>query len=316
MCSKPHSIYNQFYCYWLIISSHLSKTLAQKARDYLSQVKNWVKSSLLLTWRKVLPSSRNKRNGMSKSAVFRSSVHPVVVRYCDPDTAHIGCLIPVWIGRNKLINALNWKALNLKNWFELDGMCTVLRVEENDVYQWNKRKCRSHLTLHYYTIGIKQPSYRSFNKCEVRLCPDRQCWLSVFLYFSINHFPFPFGDEEEKLDQFVRTNRFFLFQQKQAHHKYECIKEWNWTDWEKSNWILLRAFHGEIFNKLKKKFASKETANLTAVCSVICSFNANDETVKILWRGVKFHNFRSATRDVCMDICIFEWWWTHPSYTI
>lgn len=49
----------------------------------------------LFTCKNVLPSSRNKRNGTSKSIALRNSVHPLVVRYCAPDTAHIGALIPI-----------------------------------------------------------------------------------------------------------------------------------------------------------------------------------------------------------------------------
>lgn len=47
------------------------------------------------TCKNVLPSSRNKRNGTSKSTELRNSDHLLADRYCDPDTAHIGALIPV-----------------------------------------------------------------------------------------------------------------------------------------------------------------------------------------------------------------------------
>lgn len=63
--------------------------------------KNFINCAIEIefTWRNVLPSSRNKRNGTSKSIELRNSTHPLGVKYCDPDTAHIGALIP--INRNK-----------------------------------------------------------------------------------------------------------------------------------------------------------------------------------------------------------------------
>lgn len=54
----------------------------------------WVDRKNIFTCKNVRPSSRNSRNGTSVSIGFRSSLHPVVVRYCDPDTAHIGAFTP------------------------------------------------------------------------------------------------------------------------------------------------------------------------------------------------------------------------------
>lgn len=56
----------------------------------------------IFTCKNVLPSSRNKRNGTSKSIAFRNSVHPLAARYCAPDTAHIGALIPAIQNQNTL----------------------------------------------------------------------------------------------------------------------------------------------------------------------------------------------------------------------
>lgn len=76
---------------------------------------------MLLTCKKVLPSSRNKRNGTSKSIELRNSVHPLVVRYCAPDTAHIGALIPATHEKKKKPNP---------TWIFDDGNCKANREEE------------------------------------------------------------------------------------------------------------------------------------------------------------------------------------------
>lgn len=62
------------------------------------------------TCKKVLPSSRNSRNGTSASMGFLKSFHPVVVKYCAPDIAHMGVLAPA-IKKGEPINvcfAINW----------------------------------------------------------------------------------------------------------------------------------------------------------------------------------------------------------------
>lgn len=83
------------------------------------------------TCKNVLPSSRNKRNGTSKSIALRNSVHPLVARYCAPDTAHIGALMPANSNQTKHIhlNSIPFHSIqcNAKRrsfmWFSVRILC-------------------------------------------------------------------------------------------------------------------------------------------------------------------------------------------------
>lgn len=63
------------------------------------------------TCRNVRPSSRNKRKGTSVSMGFLSSDQPVWVRYCAPDTAHIGVLMSVKLKRREINKVLKLKSI-------------------------------------------------------------------------------------------------------------------------------------------------------------------------------------------------------------
>ena len=63
------------------------------------------------TCRNVRPSSRNKRKGTSVSIGFLSSDQPVWVRYCAPDTAHIGVLMSVKLKRREINKVLKLKSI-------------------------------------------------------------------------------------------------------------------------------------------------------------------------------------------------------------
>lgn len=128
-------------------------------------------SFFFFTCRNVLPSSRNKRNGISKSMVFRSSAHPVVVRYCDPDTAHIGCLIPainqtcnLFICRKYIYFIIMFK---LKAQFEkligIGAACTLYWRLNASINKWKLMLLAYYIHLLYNCVHLLQSSYRSIN---------------------------------------------------------------------------------------------------------------------------------------------------------